>query len=548
MDFLYKTFDQLRDLWKSMTPSARLASGLMAGVIVASALWLVRGTPDKSDHSLFGGREFSQAEIAKMVSAFSKANLSGWEIVGNRIQVNGVMKHKYLAALAEANILPDSAYSEFDDAFRKDNPFTSVSSVKAGFALAKQKEVAKSIMEMRGIEHAKVLYDESQERGFPSRKSSTAAVTIHTKTNDPLDEQLVRSIRSIVVNAYSGLKPEDVAISDAKAGVTYDGPSGEAAQISLYQEAQERTDRHYEQKIRKALAKYPGVQVAASSKLTPHIVQQSRTKTFEPKTVPFNTKEMTEERQNTSSGPAGVPGAASNGVNTQSQPVAVGRSGDTSKETKSTSEAQSHVGTTEMVESKAPLVPETVQVSVGVSAKYYADVWNAANPPVAGQPARTPTVDEIRAIESSVKKDIEGIIEKLLPPVPAGEQSFPRINVTTYQELPEQPAPAPSLVDWILPLLYANWQAAGLGVLGLVGVVMLRSMMKSAQPGEAPKPIEVEPEEEKEDEAPTPGVISQLRERFGTSGPTLREELTSLVKEDPEAAANVLRNWIGEAA
>src|SRR5436190_12054361 len=101
MDFLYKTFDQLRDLWKSMTPAARLASGLMAGVIAVSALWLVRGTPETSDHSLFGGREFSQQEIAKMVSAFSKANLSGWEIVGNRINVNSAMKHKYLAALAE---------------------------------------------------------------------------------------------------------------------------------------------------------------------------------------------------------------------------------------------------------------------------------------------------------------------------------------------------------------------------------------------------------------------------------------------------------------
>jgi flagellar M-ring protein FliF len=548
MDFLYKTFDQLRDLWKSMTPAARLASGLMAGVIVASALWLVRGAPDATDHSLFGGKEFSQTEIAKMVSAFSKANLGGWEIVGNRINVSSTMKHKYLAALAEANILPDSAYSEFDEAFKKDNPFTSVSSVKAGFALAKQKEVSKSIMDLRGIEHAKVIYDESQDRGFPSKKSSTASVTIHTKTNEPLDEQLVRSIRSIVVTAYSGLKPANVTIIDLKAGVAYDGPSGEAAQLSLYQEAKERTDRQYEQKIRQALLKYPGVQVSASSTLTPQLLQQTRTTKYEPKTVPYNTKDVTEERQNTTSGPAGVPGAASNGVNTQSQPVAVGKSGDTSKETKSVSEAQSHVGATELVETKAPLIPETVQVSVGVSAKYYADVWQASNPSAAGQPAKTPTVDEIRAIETTVKKDIEGIVEKLLPPVPAGEQSFPRINVTTYQDLPEPTAPAPSILDWIMPVLYANWQAAGLGMLGLVGVVMLRSMMKTAQPGEAPAPIEEEPEEVKANEPPPPGVISQLRERFGTTGPSLREELTSLVKEDPEAAANVLRNWIGEAA
>jgi flagellar M-ring protein FliF len=103
-------------------------------------------------------------------------------------------------------------------------------------------------------------------------------------------------------------------------------------------------------------------------------------------------------------------------------------------------------------------------------------------------------------------------------------------------------------LDWLLPIVMANWQAGGLGVLGLVGVVMLRSMMKTAQPGEAPAPIADEEEAPKENEPPSPGVISQLRERFNTSGPSLREELQELVKEDPEAAANVLRNWIGEAA
>jgi flagellar M-ring protein FliF len=551
MDFLYKTFEQLRDLWKSMTPSARLASGLMAGVIVVSALWLVRGTPEKSDHSLFGGRELSQNEIAKMVEAFSQANLSGWEVVGNRIHIPGALKHKYMAALAEAKVLPDKPYSDFDDAFSKDSPFVSQSSVKAQFAVAKQKEIARTIMSMRGIENATVIYDESVDRSFPSRKNASAMVKIETKTNEPLDEQLVGAIRNLVVAAYSGLKASNVAVTDAKAGVTHEGPPPEGtagAHHSLYREEKARTDRDYEAKIRKALAMIPGVQVSASSTLSPQIYQQLRTEKFEPKTVPYRTREENEERQNTTSGPAGVPGAASNGVNQFSQPVAVNSKGDTSKETKSTSESEAHVGKTTMIEGTAPLMATNVTASISVPAKYYVDIWHAANPPVAGQPAKTPTIEEIRALEVSEKKNIENLVEKLLPPVTDGEQSFPRIQVTTYQELPEAPVPAPSTLDWLLPIVMANWQAGVLGVLGLVGVVMLRSMMKTAQPGEAPAPIADEEEAPKENEPPSPGVISQLRERFNTSGPSLREELQELVKEDPEAAANVLRNWIGEAA
>lgn len=548
MDFLYKTFDQLRDLWKSMTPAARLASGLMAAVVVVSALWLVRGTPEKAEHGLFGGREFSQPEVAKMVQAFSAANLSGWEIVGNRIHVPEAMKHKYLAALAEANILPDSPYSDIEDAAKKDNPFTSVKAFSSHIATAKQKAIAKTLESMSGVEQAFVLYDESTTRTFSRAKNSSALVTIHTKTNEPLEEAMVRSIRTAVVKAYSGLKPTNVAIMDAKAGVTHDGPAEDGASPSLYLEQKERTDRFYEANIRKALQIYPGVRVAVNSMLTPETLQQMQSKRIEPKTVPISQKDVTEERQNTTSGPSGVPGAASNGVNQNSQPVAVNSKGDTSKETKTTSESLNVVGETVMLESKAPLMPDDVKASVSIPSNYFLDVWKARNPPVAGQPEKTPTLEDIRAIETGVTKNIESIVEKLLPPPKPGAESYPRIQVTTYQNLPEPAAAPTSWLDWLLPVLAANWQAAGMGVLALVGVVMLRIVMKSAQPGEAPAPIEEEIPEEKVNEPPPPGVISQLRERFSASGPSLREELQSLVQEDPQAAANVLQSWIGEAA
>lgn len=552
MDFLYKTFDQLRDLWKSMTPSARLASGLMAGVIIVSSFWLVRGTPEKSDHSLFGGRELSQSEIAKMVSAFSQANLSGWEIVGNRIHVPGAQKHKYLAALAEANVLPDNAYSDFDEAFARDNPFTSQASVKAQFALAKQKQVAKTIQSLQGIEHAVVVYDETLDRGFPRTKNASASVTVHTKTNEPLSEQQVRAIRALVVSAYSGLKPSNVAITDAKAGRAYEGPPDDGtagASHALYREEKDRNDRLYEERIRRALSMIPGVLVTANTTLSPVLLQQTRTTRYEPKTVPVSQKDITEERQNSFSGPAGVPGAIPNGVNTNSQPVSVGRTADVSKESKTISESQNVVGATETLERKPPLIPVNVTASISVPAKYFLEVWKAQNPTPPGQPAKTPTPEELKAIETTIKKEIEATVEKQLPPVAPGEESFPRIHVTTYQDLPAEAPPAPTWVDWVLPWAAANWQAVGLGVLGLVGVVVLRSMFAATALPEAPAVVvEEKKEEEESQEAPPPGVITQLRERFTSTGPTLREELQSLVKQDPEAAASVLRNWIGEAA
>ena len=41
-------------------------------------------------------------------------------------------------------------------------------------------------------------------------------------------------------------------------------------------------------------------------------------------------------------------------------------------------------------------------------------------------------------------------------------------------------------------------------------------------------------------------VAARRLRRFTGSGPSLRDELSELVQEDPDTAANILRSWIGQ--
>jgi flagellar biosynthesis/type III secretory pathway M-ring protein FliF/YscJ len=50
-----------------------------------------------------------------------------------------------------------------------------------------------------------------------------------------------------------------------------------------------------------------------------------------------------------------------------------------------------------------------------------------------------------------------------------------------------------------------------------------------------------------EEESATPVKPSPRLRRFSGNGPSLRDELGQLVHEDPNAAANVLRAWIGNS-
>jgi len=66
-------------------------------------------------------------------------------------------------------------------------------------------------------------------------------------------------------------------------------------------------------------------------------------------------------------------------------------------------------------------------------------------------------------------------------------------------------------------------------------------MIKAGPTGPQTAPSSAAADEEEEEEE---AMIKRLG-RFGGSGRSLRDDLSELVQEDPDAAANILRTWIG---
>ena len=106
MDFLNKSFAQLRDLFLSMTPGARLTTGLLLAVVVVSVVYLFRVQAAGSNSYLMGGEPFSTDELSMMEAAFGKAGLSDYQRDGNRIRVPQGKDAVYMAALADADAMP----------------------------------------------------------------------------------------------------------------------------------------------------------------------------------------------------------------------------------------------------------------------------------------------------------------------------------------------------------------------------------------------------------------------------------------------------------
>src|SRR5262245_43245069 len=106
MDFLNKSLAQLSELFRSMTPGARITAGLLLAVVVVSFGSLFQHAAAGPDAFLFGGEALSDNEINQAEAAIAKAGLSGYQREGNRIRVPAGQQAAYLAAVADGGALP----------------------------------------------------------------------------------------------------------------------------------------------------------------------------------------------------------------------------------------------------------------------------------------------------------------------------------------------------------------------------------------------------------------------------------------------------------
>ena len=256
--------------------------------------------------------------------------------------------------------------------------------------------------------------------------------------------------------------------------------------------------------------------------------------------------------------PSGRPGvAAQGGVN---QPAVVGASGGSENTQEDTQvETQAAVPSTVRHFTQQGLTPKRVTVAVSIPSSYYEKVWYERNPPVAGAPAAKPDATALADIESKVKGDVENAVVALLP-APAGGRHRSRFRgseVTTFQHLPSPPIAKPALIDIVSDWLAQYWQTLGMIGVALVGLGLLRSMVR-AVPAAAAQPdrerclplASAKARRRDEGQPAAPAGVQNVRSRLKRRtphGPSLREELSELVKEDPDTAVNVLRAWIGNS-
>ena len=569
MDFLNKLLAQLNDLFKSMSPGARITAALLLAAVVVSIGYLFNSQSAGADAYLLNGQSFTADEISAMEAAFGKAGLSDYTVEGARVRVTKSRQAEFLGALADGGALPARFGDHLTQAANSPSPFTSRAQQEEMMKVAKQRELAMVIRSMNGIENAVVHYDiQKRAGGLGQNQIITASVSVKPRGNLQLNEVQVPAIRSLVSAAIAGLSPENVTVVDIN-GRAYNGSKIGGVGNALDDPFLSMTRAHkelIEASLRDALAYVPGVTVTANVDIDREMVRNMVESKIDPKTVPIESKTMEKSQTSTAPNtPAGRPGLAAQAPNAAASLGSSSGGGASSEDTQSTTEQRNTAGGTTAEIKMAGLTPKRVAVAIGIPSDYFLKVWQAQNPATDGAEAKKPDAAALTAVEAAEIKRIKDHVVQLIPkPDDPANPIDPAtlVTVTAFSHVAPEVDAGPSMVDRTLDWLAQSWGTIGMIGLGLFSLLMLKSFVGAVPVAADSRVLSATMGDDEEDESHKPAGASgaaaaaagdkdpsvktktrTLQRRLG--GPNLREELIEMVREDPDAAANILRSWIG---
>ncbi len=480
MDWLNKAWSEWSERFRRLPASARLVAAGVALVAITSLVFVVSRSPSSEDAYLLGGQGFSSSEMAAMEAAFGRAKLPGYRIESNRIRVPAGQQAAYMAALADHGALPANFGDYLAEANVKVGPFTSRNQQDELLKAAKQRELALIICAMQGIERAAVHYDTQKKGGLRSATVTTASVSVKPVGSQQLEEKQVPMIRHLVAGAIAGLAPESVTVVDLN-GRTYTG--------ALSNGLPSAQDDPYLARVKQYQSLY----------------------------------------ETTIGNALSYVGGATISVHVELDRELVHR---TERQATTWSGERTQVDL-------AALTPKVVTASVGVPSSYYENIWRRRTEAALG----TTTSVTLDAVEKEESAKIAAHVGRLLPHnASTAHAAQPPVTVTTFSHVPSADMSHPSWYEQPAPSSGMPWTTIALGLVAIVAAWKMRSR-KQTKPEPAAEPA-VTSNVQRRLDAAVEDVPKPHTRRPVPQGVTLREELAEIVRDDPEAAVNVLRGWI----
>jgi flagellar M-ring protein FliF len=192
-----------------------------------------------------------------------------------------------------------------------------------------------------------------------------------------------------------------------------------------------------------------------------------------------------------------------------------------------------------------------VWASVTIPGLYVKNLWIANNSTV----TTPPKPEDLAAVKTDVVQKVENIVNTLLLlQANKGENTYKHVHVEVLDSLPVPTIEPPSMASQAMAWTNHNWSTLAMVGVAMFSLLVLRSVVngKPSDPTAAPaagSALTVQSDEAKAEAAgaagePEDAARPKLKLRKNNS---VKDDLVEIVREDPDAAADILRSWIAKA-
>ena len=572
--FLKQNYAKLKDLYVSMTLGNRIVASLLMVTLLVSLGYLIVGgikpaDPRSKTVRLFDGYMFSPNEKRAAEYALSQAGLSEGQWIGDQLQVPVNRRHQYTAVLAAENVLDKKGFARQGMANTL-SPWENAKMMDTKMLTAKEQDCVDSIKMLNGIADVKVISNKrpSWERNVWARTQiPSVAVTVEAIENKPLSIETIGAIGRIVTSAFGITDVKEISIVDTNRSRAYDGSGEELSSAQgEYLRHQTRYQEEWNNRLYQHLSHIKGLRIETSVDLTTYRKERSFG-VEHGKPTPLVTHEMDYHFHREGWERFFRPGQVAQWGSPLIDPTGNVSPKDITDEKKREQEITNALQGTETEREQVPYIPVRVTVSIQIPREHILAVWQSKNRQLGNSLDSQPTAEQLRAEEEELTTTTKRSVAKLLEFYRISSKTDPLDLIDVGYFDPVRPVEV-ELTAWeqFVLFLQNNWQTLSLMSLVFSGLVVLWLISKPQKPDSIviyeglETPLEAidariaeKIRREEEAAAAAAAAAAEAQEIFenslGELGSlrSLKDEIAELIAKNPEAAAAVIRQWIGNA-
>jgi flagellar M-ring protein FliF len=559
MDVLKAQLAKIQQQLSGLTASQKMLAAALVAIMAMTLTYMARYA-GQADLEPLLNQSFLPDDIAQITAQLDAKSIR-YTVTGDRILVPSDQKVEVLADLGFNHLLPERTNTAFDDIIKQMTPWDPADKTAQLWLEAKSRYLQEVLDKFPHVRAAYVMIDPSDQRRFDGHDvTPTAMVYITTaRQGDDADRstrQIAMGAADMVAGAVAGLARSHVTVvvdgatipvpdQNAEGGL----PDGDTIVTAIRQ-----NEEMYRDKIMQQLGFIKGLFVSVRVDLNTKSVDTQET-VFDPKAIAA--KPVTEEDHtvdSTTSGAPAEPGATANlTTNGQLSVGGGGAGGSNTTEETTKSNYENHFSSKVLHTMQGPGDAPPVSASVRVPRSYFIQTYKDTHKDA------DPDDTELAALMTEETAHIVQDVKNC-----TGIKDDAAVAVNWYSDgaalSPGIPGPAAAPGGSALSLLLtSHLREIGVGGLAMFSLFMVMRMVRKSGPIPIPA---VEENMARDRSTQRLGPESQVAGEAGEGekmmdGMELDEEavktqqvieqVSNMVTENPDAAANLVKRWLNRA-